>query len=205
MLEDQLAVSGAIQRAMRGQVCAQDVGQHQRITRIAFGSTDDVAIAIPRHGQRVDREQLITRCQQRRREQSLRCLHRDRNRGFAALGLLGQQFQQLAKADRAVVDPALEHQDSVIVDHCNVVMALGPIDAAPHPHPMPPLVRPKLGAPRYGSSRKRVRVALMRGLSGPPSHQSFAAPSDRQHPPSGEGLTGPALASRDAVSGSRLR
>jgi hypothetical protein len=85
---------------MRGQVGAQDVGQHQRITRIAFGSTDDVAI--PGHGQRVDREQLIARCQQRRREQSLRCLHRDRDRGLAALGLLRQQFQQLAKADCAV-------------------------------------------------------------------------------------------------------
>jgi hypothetical protein len=41
---------------MRGQVGAQDVGQHERITGIAFGSADYVAIAIPGHGQRVDRK-----------------------------------------------------------------------------------------------------------------------------------------------------
>jgi hypothetical protein len=52
--------------------------------------------------------------------------------------MLGQQLQQLTKARRAVLDPALEHQDSIIVDHRDVVMALGPIDATPHPHPCLP-------------------------------------------------------------------
>lgn len=98
--QDELTVGG--DRAMRGQVGAHDVGQRERTARVAFGSADHVAIAIPRHGQRVDREQLIApRFLQRGWEQSLCCFHRDRDLGVDALGLLGQQFQQLAKTRRA--------------------------------------------------------------------------------------------------------
>jgi hypothetical protein len=46
---------------MCAQVGTQDVCQHQRIARVALGPADRVAVSIPRHGQRIDREQLVAR------------------------------------------------------------------------------------------------------------------------------------------------
>jgi hypothetical protein len=76
---------------------------------------------------------------------------------------LGQQLEQLqlTKARRAVLDPALEHQHSVIVDHRDVVMALGPNRCRTTTAFTPSPSAPETGRPRYGSSRKRVRTALM--------------------------------------------
>jgi hypothetical protein len=109
---------------MRGRVGAQDVGQHQRVAGVALGPANHVPVAIPRHGQRVDRKQLVARCAQRRHQQPFRRLDRDRDRLLAALGMFGQQLEQLAEARGVLGDAPLGHQYTLVVDQRDVVMTL---------------------------------------------------------------------------------
>jgi hypothetical protein len=80
-------------RSVRGQVGVQGVGQYQRVSGVVLGPADRVAVPIPRHRQRVDREQLMPRRTQGGWQQPLRRFDRDQDRCVAALAVFGQQLE----------------------------------------------------------------------------------------------------------------
>ncbi len=108
-------------------ISAQQVRQHQRVTRIGLRTRHRVAVAIAIHRLRIDREHPIPRSYQRRDQQTTiglqRHLHPSRRRGQA-----GQRAGQPAKPRHVITDPELGQHRALGIDHRDVVVMLGPID-----------------------------------------------------------------------------
>jgi hypothetical protein len=86
--------------------------------------------------------------------------HRDRILG--AVTGLSQQRQQLREADRVVADPSACHNTPVVIDHRDVVMAAGPIDAAIQAQG---LITPLVGAsPVPGEVERRPNRGIPRSV-----------------------------------------
>jgi hypothetical protein len=134
----QLGVGG--QRPVGVQVGAQHVGQDERVAVIGFPPRDRVPVPVAGHRHRVDGVDLAAGGAQARGQQPAGGLDRDRNRVFSGIAVLGEQSQQGREPGRVVADPAAGQQLAVPVRQGDVVVVLGPVDAAEHIHDRPVLL-----------------------------------------------------------------
>jgi hypothetical protein len=104
------------QGPVRGQVGAQDVGQHERIPGVGLLAGHGVAVAVARDRHRVDRVHRSPGGPQAGHQQPAAGLDRHRNRLLAGVAGVAQQLQQLGETGRVVGDPPLGHQLPVGVD-----------------------------------------------------------------------------------------
>jgi hypothetical protein len=116
----------------------QDVRQRHRVDVVALLPRHRGAFAIPGHGQRVDRVDRPTGRPQHRHQQPTRSLDRDRDRFLGAVARRGQDRGELPEAVQALLDPPLREELALAVNQRDVVMALGPVDAAVHRHVISP-------------------------------------------------------------------
>ena len=117
----------------------QNVRQRHRIGTIALLARHTRASPVPGHRQRVDRIDRPPGGAQHRDQQPARGLDRNRDRIRRAVPGRSEHGGQFREAICALADPPLGDQRAVAVDQRNVVMALGPVDAAIHRHRCPPL------------------------------------------------------------------
>jgi hypothetical protein len=154
------------QRAVRGQVGAQNVGQHQRVAGIGLAPRDRVPIPIPRHRHRVDREHRAPGSAQAGHQQTPAGLDRHRDRRLLIIARVGQHLQQRGEPGRVVTDAALGQQGAILVDQRDVVMVLGAIDPAEHRHRHDPPTLSKMTT----QARARSRTwgwSLLQGTRAP--------------------------------------
>jgi hypothetical protein len=116
---------------------AQDVRQRHRIDMIALLARHRRAFAIASHRQRIDRVDRPAARAEHRDQQPARCLDRDGDRLVSAVAGRGQHRGQLRDTVQALLDTPLAHQLALVVDERDVVMPLGPIDAAVDRHAIP--------------------------------------------------------------------
>jgi hypothetical protein len=93
-----------------------------------------VPVAVAGHGHRVDRVDLPAAGAQARGQQPARGFDRHRDRGIGAVAVPGEQPQQGGQPGCVVADPPAGQQFAVPVDQGDVVVVLGPVDAAEHFH-----------------------------------------------------------------------
>jgi hypothetical protein len=79
---------------------------------------------------------------------------------------LDQQLQQRAEPGRVVADPPPGQQGAVLVDQCNVVMVLGPVDPAEHRHQDPPVLIEGVPVPAH-EGLPGPGWSLLRGTRAP--------------------------------------
>jgi hypothetical protein len=107
----------------------QDVRRHDGIDAVGLGSARAMPIPIAGRGQRVDGEHLATRRHQGGNEQTLRGLDRHRHEVARILTAGRQELDQLGEAVRVVGDATLGHDGAARIDHGDVMMIVGPVDA----------------------------------------------------------------------------
>ncbi len=128
----ELGVGG--QRPVGVPVGAQHAGQHDCVAVVGLAARDAVPVPVAGHRHRVDRVDLAAGAAQAGGQQPARGLDRHRDRVLGAVAVLGQQAQQLGQPGRVVADPAAGQQRAVPVYQGDVVVVLGPVDAAEHIH-----------------------------------------------------------------------
>ncbi len=124
---------------------------------------------------RVDRIDRMSGRPQRGDQQSPVSLDRHRHPGdlLALLaGVLDQQRGQVAESRQVVADPATTQQPTGLVDHGDIVMPLGPVNATEDLQPASPSAR------RY--EPRSLRSALMDSAHGATPHQLTAVSSDQR-------------------------
>jgi hypothetical protein len=120
------------QGTVRVRVGAQDVRQHDGVAVVGLAPGDRVPVAVACHGHRVDREHRPSGGPQAGGQQPPRGLDRDRDRILGAVAVLGQQGQQAGQSGRVIVDTSPRQQVAALVYQGDVVVVLGPVDAAVH-------------------------------------------------------------------------
>jgi hypothetical protein len=122
------------QRPVRVHVGAQHVGQHDRVAVVGLASGDRVPVPVAGHCLRVDRVDLAVGGAQARDKQPARRLDRYRDRIIRVVAMPGQQARQRRQPGRVIADPAAGQQLPIAIDQGDVVMILGPVDAAEDVH-----------------------------------------------------------------------
>jgi hypothetical protein len=156
------------------EVGARNIGEQRCVTRIALLAGLPVALPVPGHRTRVDRVDGEPARPQRRDDQVLVGLDRDRNR-HRVIAVLSQQRHQLPEPTHPGIDLEAAQDPAGLVHDRDVVVGLGPVDPAGDAHVPPRWVvhaQPEgtcgdlteaLKA-RHLTSRSRTRR-----LAGPPS------------------------------------
>jgi hypothetical protein len=170
------AVSG--QRAVRVAIGAQNVRQHHCVERVGLAARGSVAVPIPRHRERVDREHGAPCRTQPSDQQSLTGLDRDLERAIGRI-VLGEQLQHPSQARRRVVDAFGNDYRSMFVNKRHIVMVVCPVNPATHRRHH---VSFYLSGQPPG--RPRPNGQCSRHDNSPAIH-----PGDRQRPSSGETQT----------------
>ena len=137
-----------------------------------------VPVAGDRH--RVDGVDLAASGAQARDQQPAGCLDRYRDGLSGAVAVLGEQVEQGGQAGRVVADPAAGQQLAVPVHQGDVVVILGPVDAAEHlcAH----CVLLDMSSVRAGLSHAGHARSLMEGLKGTAIRSAVRDPSCPQAP-----------------------
>ena len=163
---DQLGVGG--QRPVRVQVGTQHVGQEGRVPMVRLAAGDRVPVPVAGHGHRVDGVDRAAGGAQACGQQPAGGLDGHRDRVIRGVAVLGEQGQQLGQARCVVADAAAGQQLAVPVHQGDVVVVLGPVDAAVHLHGQFALlpVSVVVLAVRAGLSRAGHARSLMDGLEG---------------------------------------
>lgn len=125
---DEFAVGG--QWPVGGHVGAKDVGQDAGISSVRLGSGAAAAVAVACGGQRVDRIHLPPGGLQTGHQQAARSLDSYGYRLVGAVAVADQQFQQGVEAGAVIADPQLGQLGAVLLHQRDVVVVLGPVDAA---------------------------------------------------------------------------
>jgi hypothetical protein len=123
---EQLAVG--LDRTMVVAVGAHQIGRHLGVTPVELGAAGDVSLAVPRGGRRIGGVHLVPGGQQRADRQAAIGLDADHRVG-RSLDLLGKQTMQHCHPFQPVGDLALHQDPPLGVEHTQVMVLLGPVDA----------------------------------------------------------------------------
>ena len=128
----ELGVGG--QCPVRVGVGAQDVRQDDRVAVVGFAARDRVPVPVAGHGHRVDGVDGPAGGAQARGQQPARGLDRHRDRVIGGIAVAGEQLEQRDQSGRVVADAPAGQQLPVPARQGDVVVVLGPVDAAEHVH-----------------------------------------------------------------------
>lgn len=113
---------------------AQDVRQDHGVGVVGLLAGDSVSFPVAGDGHRVDRIDRPSGLPKRGNEQSARGFDRHWDRVIVVVAGISQHGHQLGEAVSGLGDAALGHQLAVGVDQGDVVIPVGPVDAAEHLH-----------------------------------------------------------------------
>jgi hypothetical protein len=122
------------QLAVQVGIDTQDVGQGHGIGVIRLRPCHRVTLSVAGHRERDDRVHRPTGRAQRGDQQSPGCFDCHRNRVLSPVAGGGEHLDELSETCRIVGNAFLGDQMSVAVDDGDVVVGLGPVDAAEEFH-----------------------------------------------------------------------
>jgi hypothetical protein len=115
---------------VHGGVGAQDGGQDHRVGVVGFLAAGRIPLAVAGDGHRVDRVDLAAGGAKRGDQEAAGRLDRDWDRVSGGVARLGQHRHQLAEALDGLLDPAPGHARAILIGDRDVMMSLGPVNAA---------------------------------------------------------------------------
>ncbi len=108
--------------------------EHDGVAVVGLAASDGVAVPVAGHGHRVDWVDLPPGGAKGGGQQPARGLDRHRDGIVWAVAMFGEQGQQRGQAGCVIADSLSGQQSAISVDQGDVVVILGPVDAAENVH-----------------------------------------------------------------------